>query len=67
MAIIYTSAVPAGFIDTDAYPSTYAFNPDGTISTETISAGGSSWVKTYAYTTVNGAQKPSGNPAWVKQ
>jgi hypothetical protein len=67
MSIIYTSAVPSGFIDTDAYPSSYTFNGDGTIATEAITVAGSTWLKTYYYTTVNGAQKPSGKPAWVKQ
>lgn len=74
MTIIYIdpasaalNSISSGSFDTDNIPSTYTYNADGTLATESISHGGATWVRTYAYTTVNGVQKPSGKPAWVKQ
>lgn len=67
MTIIYTDVSPSGHIDTEQLPSSYTYNGDGTLATESITYLGATWVKTYAYTTVNGVQKPSGKPAWVKQ
>lgn len=71
MTIIYTDLSSTGNFDSDQIPSTYAYNADGTLASESITytgAGGTgTWKRTFSYTTVNGQQKPSGKPVWVKQ
>jgi YD repeat-containing protein len=63
MSIIYTNLAPAGFIDTEALPTTYAYNADGTLASETVSFLSYTFVKSYQYT--NG--KLTSQSGWVKQ
>jgi hypothetical protein len=71
MTIIYTDLSPSGRIDTDQIQSTYAYNADGTLASESITyngvLGSGTWKRSFSYVTVNSLQKPTGNPVWVKQ
>ncbi|MFM0326071.1 hypothetical protein [Caballeronia glebae] len=63
MSKIYDPTVSVPWTDTDDLPKTYAYNGDGTLSTETCTDGTRVWVKTYSYT----VGKLTGESAWVKQ
>lgn len=63
-----TILVPAvGYIELDAVPHTYAYNPDGTLASDTITFQGATVKQSYTYTTVNGSQMVASTTGWVKQ
>jgi YD repeat-containing protein len=65
MAIVYVPSV--GYIETEAVPHTYAYNPDGTLLSDTMSFQGQTVKQTYTYTTVNATQVVQSTTGWIKQ
>ncbi|WP_334004322.1 hypothetical protein [Burkholderia cepacia] len=62
MSTIYDPTAGA-WLESDSLAHVYTYNPDGTIATDTVTHGTSSWIKTYSY--ANG--RITGETAWVKQ
>jgi hypothetical protein len=54
-------------IDVDELPHSYAYNTDGTLATDSITSGTTTWVKTYSYIEVNGQLLPGNKTEWVRQ
>lgn len=52
------------WIDVDLLPHVYVYNTDGTVSTDTITDGANTWVKSYSYSASGALQNAT---AWVRQ
>ena len=52
------------WIEVDALQHSYAYNTDGTLSTDSVTDGKDTWVKTYAYSATGSLLSET---AWVRQ
>lgn len=52
------------WIEVETLPHVYTYNTDGTVSTDTITDGKNTWVKSFTYATNGMLQNES---AWVRQ